>query len=120
MMQHEQALEAWLWATPNSNRVSVLFEELGLAYAVHGVNIRRGEQRAPAIRALNPYGKVPIVRWRDADGAHVMFESGAILLDFATRHRRLLPEAVPEREATMTWLMVARSGLAPAMGQAHH
>jgi GST-like protein len=118
--QPEHGLEVWLWATPNSNRVSILLEELGLAYTVHGVNIRRGEQKAPAVLALNPYGKVPIVRWCDAGGEHVLFESGAILLDFAARHGRLLPEGGTAREAAMAWLMVALTGLGPMMGQAHH
>jgi hypothetical protein len=35
-MQAEPELTAWLWATPNSNRVLILFEELGLAYRAGG------------------------------------------------------------------------------------
>ncbi len=31
-MQTEPELTDWLRATPNSNRVSILFEELGLTY----------------------------------------------------------------------------------------
>jgi GST-like protein len=116
----EHGLEAWLWATPNSNRVSILFEELGLDYAVHGVNIRRKEQFAPAILAMNPYGKIPIVRWRDAEGEHVLFESGAILLDFAERHGALLPASGAPRRSALAWLMVALTGLGPMTGQAHH
>jgi GST-like protein len=118
--QTEQDLTAWLWATPNSNRISVLFEELGLAYRVVGVNIRKKEQFAPEIVALNPYGKVPIVRWQDQQGEHVLFESGAILLDFADRHGRFLPSDRTLRQVTLSWLMVALTGLAPTMGQAHH
>lgn len=119
-MQSERDLEVWLWATPNSNRVSILFEELGLDYAVHGVNIRKGEQKAPEIIALNPYGKIPIVSWQDADGSRVLFESGAILLDFARRHDRFLPRDGAAQDKVMTWLMMALTGLGPMMGQAHH
>lgn len=118
--QTEQGLTAWLWATPNSNRVSILFEELGLDYQVIGVNIRKKEQFAPEILALNPYGKLPIVRWHDQHGDHLMFESGAILLDFAQRHSRFLPPEGQLREMTLSWLMVALTGLGPMMGQAHH
>jgi GST-like protein len=60
------------------------------------------------------------VRWCDAGGEHVLFESGAILMDFAARHGRLLPAGGAAREAVMTWLMVALTGLGPMMGQAHH
>jgi GST-like protein len=108
------------WATPNSQRVSILLEELGLDYAVRGVNIRAGEQRAPEILALNPYGKVPIlVERRDGVAPLVLFESGAILLHLAETHGRLLP-AGEARAATLAWLMVALTSLGPMTGQAHH
>ncbi|QCO58022.1 glutathione S-transferase family protein (plasmid) [Pseudorhodobacter turbinis] len=119
-MQKEQDLKAWLWATPNSNRVSILLEELGLDYTVVPINIRRGEQNAPEVLARNPYGKIPIVEWNDASGDHVLFESGAILLDFAQRHGRLLPTSDRPLADAMAWLMVALTGLGPTMGQAHH
>jgi GSH-dependent disulfide-bond oxidoreductase len=122
--QAEGQLEAWLWATPNSNRVSILFEELGLNYRVHGVNIRRREQFAPEVLTLNPYGKIPIVRWREAGSEEgrerVLFESGAILIDFAERHGRFLPPSGPGRAETLAWLMVVLTGLGPMTGQAHH
>ena len=113
-------IEAYLWATPNCNRVSILLEELGLAYRVHGVNIRAREQFAPAILALNPYAKIPIVI--DGDGEHrqVLFESGAILIHYAERHGRFLPAGGATRAETLAWLMVALTGLGPMMGQAHH
>lgn len=119
-MQKEQNLEAWLWATPNSNRVSILFEELGLRYEVHGVDIRAGAQKAPDIRSRNPLERVPIVSWRDTAGPHVLFESGAILMDFADRHGALIPASCRAREEALTWLMVVLTGLGAAMGQAHH
>ena len=119
-MQQEQDLEAWLWATPNSNRVSILFEELGLRYAVHGVNIRAGAQKASDILARNPLGRVPIVSWRDGAESHVLFESGAILVDFSNRHGALMPTSGRALEETLTWLMVVLTGLGAAMGQAHH
>ena len=64
------------WATPNSQRVSIMLEELGLSYDVRPVNIRAREQFAPEVLALNRYGKIPILV---ADGT-VLFESGAILI----------------------------------------
>ena len=70
-----EVLEAHLWATPNSNRVSILFEELGLSYRVHGVNIRARAQFAPEILALNPYGKIPIVVLGEGAARQVLFES---------------------------------------------
>lgn len=114
------ALEAYLWATPNSRRVSILFEELGLEYRVHPVNIRAREQFEPAILALNPYGKVPIVTWDEQGERHVMSESGAILLHFGARDPALLPPAGAAREAVLVWLMMAMTSLGPMTGNAHH
>lgn len=109
------------WATPNTHRVSILLEELGLSYAVTGVNIRAREQFAPAILALNPFGKVPIlVEEAETAPPLVLFESGAILLHLAEAHGRFLPGTGAARAATLAWLMVALTGLGPATGQAHH
>lgn len=113
-------LEAWLWATPNSRRISILFAELGLDYRVHPVNIRQREQFAPEILALNPYGKLPIVRWRDAGGTHVLAESGAIMLHFADSAPQLLPQAGPDRDLVLQWFFFAMTSLGPMTGQAHH
>lgn len=109
------------WATPNTHRVSILLEELGFHYSVTGVNIRAREQFSPHILALNPFGKVPIlIERRTGTDPLVLFESGAILLHLAETHGRFLPAEFPKRAATLTWLMVALTGLGPAMGQAHH
>jgi GST-like protein len=109
------------WATPNSQRVSIMLEECGLAYAVRPVNIRAREQFAPEILALNPYGKIPILVEARADAPDlVLFESGAILLHLAERHDVLLPREGDARAAVLSWLMVALTSLGPFTGQAHH
>lgn len=113
-------LEAWLWATPNSRRVSILFDELDLACAVHPINIRAREQFAPEILALNPYGKLPIVRWTEAGQTRLLVESGAILLHFGASSPALLPTAADRRAEVLQWLMFAMTSLGPMTGQAHH
>jgi GST-like protein len=115
-----QDLTAYLWATPNSRRVSVLFAELGLDYAVRTVNIRAGEQHSPEVSALNPAGKIPIVTWSEGGTPHRLFESGAILISFAQRFGRFLPASSAERDEVMCWLMLVLTGLGAATGQAHH
>jgi GST-like protein len=113
-------LDFYGWATPNSNRVSIMLEELGLSYRVHPVNIRRREQFAPEILALNPYGKIPILV--DASGPEtlVLFESGAILIHLAEQHGQFLPTRPRERAEALKWLMVALTSAGPFTGQAHH
>lgn len=121
MSEHTPDRHLYGWATPNTHRVSIMLEELGLHYGVTGVNIRAREQFAPEILALNPFGKVPIlVEQRAGQPPLVLFESGAILLHLAEQHGRFLPTSGDGRAQTLAWLMVALTGLGPAMGQAHH
>lgn len=49
-------------------------EEAGLPYKFHHVDFRAGEQRSPAYLAMNPNGKVPVLK----DGDLCLFESAAI------------------------------------------
>lgn len=109
-----------MWATPNSRRVSILFEELGLKFEVKPVNIRAREQFAPDILALNPFCKVPIVIWQDAGTEKVLFESGAILVQFAEAFNHFLATAGATRDETLAWLMVVLTALGPHSAQAHH
>jgi GST-like protein len=109
------------WATPNSQRVSIMLEELGLTYDTLGVNIRARAQFAPEILALNPYGKIPILVVSRTDTAPlVLFESGAILLHLAEVYGLFLPPEGDARAQTMSWLMVVLTSLGPFTGQAHH
>ena len=47
--------------TPNPFKVALFLEESGLAYEVVPVDTSKGEQHAPAFRAVNPNGKVPAI-----------------------------------------------------------
>jgi len=109
-----------MWATPNSRRISILFEELGLNFDVHPVNIRAKEQFATEITDLNPFGKVPIVVWQEREEQRLLFESGAILIQFAEAGKQFLPVDSKERGETLSWLMVALTGLGPHSASAHY
>lgn len=113
-------IQAYLWATPNCRRVSILLEELGLEYLVHPINIRAGEQFASAVLRLNRYGKLPILTWREDGEEHVMSESGAILLRFAQTRPDLLPFRGKCRDRVMVWYMFTMTSLGPMTGNAHH
>jgi glutathione S-transferase len=57
-----------LYHSPNSRSSAALtlLEELGAPYRLHVLNMKAGEQRQPAYLAINPMGKVPAVKHRDA------------------------------------------------------
>ncbi len=119
-MQRMEDIQLHMWATPNSRRVSILFEELELDFEVRPVNIRAGQQFEPQVLELNPFGKVPVVTWRDGDTRRVLFESGAILVRFAECRNQFLPADGSARDKTLAWLMVVLTALGPHSSQAHH
>jgi GST-like protein len=86
-------IEVHAFATPNSLRVPIMLEELGLPYDLKPVNVRKGEQKLPEHLALNPNGKVPVLVDPDGPGGErlVLTESGAILVYLAEKTGRLLP-----------------------------
>ncbi|GAB0117837.1 glutathione S-transferase family protein [Acidisoma sp. 7E03] len=106
-------LEVFAFATPNSIKVPIALEELGLDYALRAVNVRKGEQKATAFVALNPNAKVPVL----VDGGLVLTESAAILVYLAEKTGRLLPQSGEGRARVFEQLFFHASGLGPAFGQ---
>lgn len=107
--------------TPNPAKVALFLEETGLAYETIPVDTSRGEQHAPAFRAINPNGKVPAIVDTEGPGGKParVFDSTAILLYLAQKTGALLgkPEDQPE---LLSWLLFLASGLGPFSGQAVH
>lgn len=106
-------LDVYAFATPNSIKVPIALEELGLDYALHAVNIRKGEQKLPDFVALNPNAKVPVL----VDEGLVLTESAAILIYLAEKTGKLLPATGEARARVFEQLFFHASGLSPAFGQ---
>lgn len=108
----------YTWSTPNARKVSILLEELELAYDIHPVNLSKNEQFSPGFLAISPNNKVPaIVDFAAPDGPLSIFESGAILTYLAEKHGKFLPADGPARYKTLEWLNWQVSGLGPMLGQ---
>lgn len=106
-------LDVYAFATPNSIKVPIALEELGLDYKLHAINVRKGEHKAPDFVALNPNAKVPVL----VDGDLVLTESAAILVYLAEKTGRLLPASGEGRARVFEQLFLHASGLSPAFGQ---
>ncbi|MGG9111299.1 glutathione S-transferase family protein [Raoultella ornithinolytica] len=112
-------IDIYAFATPNSIKVPVALEELGLEYNLHAVNVRKGEQKTAKFLTLNPNGKVPVLVDTDASSEQwILTESAAILLYLAEKNGKLLPAAGPTRYRVFEQLFFHASGLGPAFGQA--
>lgn len=112
-------LEVHAFATPNSVKVPIALEEMGLDYRLIPVNLRQGEQKTDAFKAMNPNAKVPVLIDRSAPGDGVVLsESAAILVHLAEKTGQLLPKDAPGRGKVFEQLFFHASGLSPAFLQA--
>ena len=107
-------IEVYAFATPNSVKVPIALEELGLSYELKPVNVRKGEQKAEAFVALNANAKVPVL----VDEALVLTESAAILVYLAEKTGKLLPRDGEARARVFEQLFFHASALSPAFGNA--
>ena len=111
--------DVYAFATPNSVKVPIALEELGLEYRLHPINIRAGAQKDPAFVALNANAKVPVLIDSDAQGgALTLTESAAILVYLAEKTGKLLPSSGQARARVFEQLFFHASGLGPAFGNA--
>jgi len=107
--------------TPNPAKIAPFLEEAGVPYETVAVDTSKGEQHAPAFRAINPNGKVPAIVDTDGPGGRQarVFDSTAILIYLAEKTAKFLgtPEDRPE---LLSWLLFLGTGLGPFSGQAVH
>lgn len=113
-------IEVYAYATPNSIKVPVALEELGLDYILHPVNVKQGEQKQEGFLRLNANAKVPVLVQTDAATGErqVLSESAAILVYLAERQARLLPSAGEARARVFEQLFFHASTVSPSFGQA--
>ena len=87
-------------------------EEVGQPYDVRLVSFREMKQ-APHL-ARQPFGQIPTY---EEDGL-VLFESAAIVLHIAEKHRGLLPAEPNARARAIAWMFAAKSTVEPVIVEA--
>lgn len=90
-------------------RVRWALEEVGQPYAVRPVSFAALKQREHLAR--NPFGQIPTYE----EGDLVLFETGAIVLHIAERHRGLLPSDPEARARAISWMFAALNTIEPPM-----
>ncbi|NUO47243.1 MAG: glutathione S-transferase family protein, partial [Polyangiaceae bacterium] len=89
-----------------------MLEEVGVPYELKFVDILAGAHKAPDVVALNPMGKLPILK----DGDTVVTENAAIGLYLADRYSagKLAPALDdPKRGTYLRWSLFAPSVIEP-------
>ncbi len=115
-------IDLYTSATPNGQKIHMMLEETGLAYAEHWVDLEKGEQFDPEFLKISPNNKIPALADSEGpDGKPVaVFESGAILLYLAEKTGQFLPGEPRARLEVLQWLFWQTGGFGPMLGQAHH
>ncbi|HEX3431094.1 MAG TPA: glutathione S-transferase N-terminal domain-containing protein [Rhizomicrobium sp.] len=117
--KYPDLLQLYSLNTPNGVKVSIMLEEIGLAYEAHRIDIGANEQLTPEFLSLNPNGKIPAIIDPDGPGGAPLglFESGAILLYLAEKTGACLPPDGVRRYQTIQWVFFQMSYVGPMFGQ---
>jgi GSH-dependent disulfide-bond oxidoreductase len=119
-------IDVYTWPTPNGHKIHIMLEETGLAYKVHAVNIRSGEQFKPEFLKISPNNKIPAIVDNEGPGDEKagkpisLFESGAILVYLSGKTGKFLPRDERGKYVALQWLMFQMGSIGPMMGQAGH
>ncbi|MEH2473093.1 glutathione S-transferase [Nitrobacteraceae bacterium AZCC 2161] len=97
-----------------SQRVLWLLEELGVPYEIVRYNRQPNMLAPPALRAIHPLGKSPVI----TDNGNTIAESGAIIeyiVDTYGAGRLIPPPGTPERLRFTYWLHYAEGSAMPPL-----
>ena len=107
-------ITAMKWAPPfaagsvRDHRARWILNEVGWPYRVRLVDAPT--MSSAQYRTQQPFGQVPVM---EEDGRPALFESGAIVLDVATRSGRLLPADANQRSEAVMWVIAALNSIEP-------
>jgi GST-like protein len=116
-------IDLYYWTTSNGHKITMFLEEAGLPYAIHPVNIGKGEQFDPEFLKLSPNNRIPVIVDQGPKGGGApmaMFESGAILLYLADKVGRFIPTELRARLDCIQWVFWQIANLGPMAGQNHY
>lgn len=104
--------------TPNTHKVAVLLEAIGVAYDIVPIDISKNEQKEPWFVRICPNGRTPAMIDRSTiENEFALFESGAMLLYLCDKYgSSLLPREPRARSEVEQWIMWQMSALGPMLG----
>jgi glutathione S-transferase len=105
-------MQLYHFPSPNPQKVTFAFKELGLDCKLVPIDLAKGEHRQPAFLAKNPFGRVPVL----VDGDLTLPESHAILAYLGDKTSRLWPTSGAGRAEALRWLFFLSQHIMPPAG----
>src|SRR5256885_9491391 len=99
-------IDVHYWPTPNGKKVTILLEELGMAYKIIPCNIGKGDQFTKSFLDIGPNNRMPAIVDHEPVGGGKpidVFESGAIMMYLADKAGRFYPKDVRGRAEVNQW-----------------
>jgi len=106
-------MQLYHFPSPNPQKVTFALKELGLDCELVPIDLAKGEQKAPAFSAVNPFGRVPVL----VDGDLTLSESHAIVAYLGEMTGRLWPASAAGRAEALNWLFFLSQHIMPAAGE---
>ena len=116
-------IDVHYWPTPNGKKVTILLEELGLAYTVVPCNIGKGDQFTDAFLHIGPNNRMPAIVDHDPAGGGApiaIFESGAIMMYIAEKAGKFFPQDVRGKAEVTQWVIWQMANQGPKTGECGH
>ena len=108
-------IDLYTWPTLNSQKITIMLEELDVPYKVYLVDIDNNEQFSDKFSQISSANKIPAIV--DNENKQSIFELGAIILYLAEKYKKFISQEY--HWETMEWLMFQISQVGPLLGQAH-
>lgn len=112
-------IDVWVCSTANGVKPVIMLEEMGLPYQCHIVDLIKSEHRSPELLAINPLGKVPMLRDSDGpDGAPIIMGESGVMANYLVAKTGLLGGAKPREVVEIDyWSQAANATISAAMAR---
>ena len=116
---HPDRIQLYSLPTPNGVKVSIMLEEVKLAYEAHLVSFEKNDQMSTEFISLSANNKIPAILDPNGPGGKPLplFESGAILVYLAAKSGKLMPKDDAGKYECLQWVMFQMGGVGPMFGQ---
>ncbi len=116
---HPDRIQLYSLPTPNGVKVSIMLEEVKLAYEAHLVSFEKNDQMSTEFISLSANNKIPAILDPNGPGGKPLplFESGAILVYLAAKSGKLMPKDEAGKYECLQWVMFQMGGVGPMFGQ---